>query len=118
MLLKESRVAAATVKILFICGGSRPWGGEWGHSLCFWKHHGGERLPGPPQAAFWTAYIPRITAHGFLHLHRDGVCSDPASGLELERWAPSDPMAVITGVELAKKGSIQLCPGRQTKQTG
>lgn len=44
-------------------------------------------------------------------LHRDGVCSDPASGLELERWAPSDPMAVITGVELAKKGSIQLCPG-------
>lgn len=43
--------------------------------------------------------------------HRDRVCSDPTSGLELERWAPSGPVAVITGVELAKKGSIQLCPG-------
>lgn len=43
--------------------------------------------------------------------HRDRVRSDPTSGLELERWAPSGPVAVITGVELAKKGSIQLCPG-------
>ena len=60
-------MAVATVKILFICGGSRLWGGEWGSGLCFWKH-GGERLPGPPQAAFWTAHIPRITAHGFLSL--------------------------------------------------
>lgn len=38
----------------------------------------------PPQASSW----------------RDG-----------RRQAPSGPVAVITGVELAKKGSIQLCPG-------
>lgn len=80
------------------------------------RKHRGDRLPGPPQAMFWTPHIPRITAHSFLH--QDRVCSGPVSGLELERRAPSGPMAVITGIELAKKGSIQLCPGRQMKQTG
>ena len=89
--------------------------GSAGRVLCSRKHSG-DRRPGPPQAVFWTAHIPRITAHGFHH--QDRVCSGPTSGLKLERRVPSGPMAVITGVELAKKGSIQLCPGRQMKQTG
>lgn len=49
----------------------------------------------------------------------------PGQGVQWPRLRPrtgktgtSGPMAVITGIELAKKGSIQLCPGRQMKQTG
>lgn len=115
VLLKELRVAAATVKILFICGGSRLRGGECRARPLFPEARWGQASR-PPQAVFWTAHIPRITAHGSHH--QDRVCSGPVSGLKLERRVPSGPMAVITGVELAKKGSIQLCPGRQIKQTG
>lgn len=89
MLLKELRVAAATLKILFIRGGSKLWGGEcrarplfpeaqWGQAS--WAASGrvldrahsqdySPRLPPPGQGVQWPHLRPQAGKTGAVRPH-------------------------------------------------